>query len=78
MKAERLRQNQAAAFRAALSASQPKQNVEGEGSLVASVRARQPLNGLPGFVHEIHDAVAGMVRVGFVIRHFAPALKSRE
>ena len=79
MKAGRLCQNRAAAFQtAALSAAQPEQNVEGESSLVASVRALQPPNGLSGFVHEIRDAVARMVRVGFIIRHFPPALKSRE
>ena len=63
---------------AALPAAQPEQNVEGEGSPVASVRALQPLNGLPRFVRKSGDMVARMYRVGFVIRHLAPALKSRE
>ena len=63
---------------AALSAAQPEQNVEGEGAPVASVRALQPLNGLPGFFCEILDAVARVVRVGFVIRHLALALEKRE
>ena len=63
---------------AALPAAQPEQNVEGEGAPVASVRAFQQLNGLPRFVRESGDMVARMYRVGFVIRHLAPALKSRE
>ena len=78
MKGERLRQNRMAFKTAALSAAQPKQNVEGERSPVVSVRVLQPLNGLPSVVYDILDAVARMYRVGFVIRHLAPALESRE
>ena len=63
---------------AALPAAQPEQNVEGEGAPVASVRALQQLNGLPRFVYENRDAVARVVRVGFVIRRLALALEKRE
>ena len=62
----------------ALSAAQPEQNVEGEGAPVASVRSLQQLNGLSRFVYENRDAVARVVRVGFVIRHLALPLEKRE